>query len=94
MEKIIDGKTVSMFTLKNSNGMSADITNFGAKVVRHDEDGRLPCPDALDLLTRQSIWCFQTGHERTPPLGGSMMSPFCIQISRCFLIFCKLLCRW
>ena len=34
MEKIIDGKTVSMFTLKNSNGMSADITNFGAKVVR------------------------------------------------------------
>jgi aldose 1-epimerase len=42
MEKIIDGKTVSMFTLKNSNGMSADITNFGAKVVRlfaADRDG-------------------------------------------------------
>ncbi len=43
MEKIIDGKTVSMFTLKNSNGMSADITNFGAKVVRlfaADRDGK------------------------------------------------------
>lgn len=36
MEKeiIIDGKAVKMFTLKNKNGMSADITNFGAKIVR------------------------------------------------------------
>lgn len=31
---VVDGKTVSMFTLKNRNGLSADITNYGAKVVR------------------------------------------------------------
>ncbi len=33
-EIIINGKAVKMFTLKNKNGMSADITNFGAKIVR------------------------------------------------------------
>lgn len=33
-EKIINGKKVSVYTIKNKNGMSADITNYGAKVVR------------------------------------------------------------
>jgi aldose 1-epimerase len=31
---MIDGKEVAMFTLKNRHGMWAEITNFGAKVVR------------------------------------------------------------
>lgn len=30
----IDGKTISLFTLKNKSGMSAQITNYGAKIVR------------------------------------------------------------
>lgn len=33
-EKIINGKKVVLYTLKNKSGMSADITNYGAKVVR------------------------------------------------------------
>ncbi|VBB47156.1 Aldose 1-epimerase [uncultured Paludibacter sp.] len=33
-EKIINGKKVTIYTLKNKSGMSADITNYGAKVVR------------------------------------------------------------
>ena len=32
-KKIIDGKQVDIFTLKNKKGMSADITNYGAKIV-------------------------------------------------------------
>lgn len=32
-KKTIDGKQVDIFTLKNKNGMSADITNYGAKIV-------------------------------------------------------------
>lgn len=31
--KTIDGKQVKIFTLKNANGMYADITNYGAKIV-------------------------------------------------------------
>ena len=31
---VYEGKTISMFTLKNKNGLTADITNFGAKIVR------------------------------------------------------------
>ena len=34
MEKIIDGKPVSLYTLFNKNGMSVDITNYGAKIIR------------------------------------------------------------
>jgi aldose 1-epimerase len=34
MEKLIDGKPVSLYTIVNANGMSADITNFGAKIIR------------------------------------------------------------
>ena len=30
---VYEGKTITMFTLKNKNGLSADITNYGAKVV-------------------------------------------------------------
>ncbi len=31
--KMVGGKQVGIFTLKNKNGMSADITNYGAKIV-------------------------------------------------------------
>lgn len=31
---IIDGKPVSLYTIVNANGMSCDITNFGAKIIR------------------------------------------------------------
>lgn len=45
METIkVDGKEVKLYTLKNSKGMSVDITNYGTKVVRlmvPDRDGRL-----------------------------------------------------
>lgn len=34
MEKIIDGKPVSLYTIVNANGMSCVITNFGAKIIR------------------------------------------------------------
>lgn len=32
-EKVIDGKQVRLYTLKNFSGMSAEITNYGGKVV-------------------------------------------------------------
>lgn len=31
---LIDGKPVSLYTIVNANGLSCDITNFGAKIVR------------------------------------------------------------
>lgn len=34
LEKELNGNTVSLYTLFNKNGMSADITNYGAKVLR------------------------------------------------------------
>ena len=34
MEKIINGKPVSLYTIVNANGMSCDITNYGAKIIR------------------------------------------------------------
>lgn len=34
MEKIIDGKPVSLYTIVNANGMSCDITNYGGKIIR------------------------------------------------------------
>lgn len=43
-KKIIDGKQVDIFTLKNKKGMSADITNYGAKIVTlfaPDKDGNI-----------------------------------------------------
>ncbi len=33
-EIIINGKAVKMFTLKNKNGLTADIINYGAKIIR------------------------------------------------------------
>ncbi|MGB4415039.1 MAG: aldose epimerase family protein [Paludibacter sp.] len=39
----LDGKPVSLYTLFNKNGMSVDITNYGAKIVRlyaPDKNGR------------------------------------------------------
>ena len=33
-EKIVDGKPVSLYTIVNANGMSCDITNYGAKIIR------------------------------------------------------------
>jgi aldose 1-epimerase len=34
MEKLINGKPVSLYTIVNANGMSCDITNYGAKIIR------------------------------------------------------------
>jgi len=34
LQKIVDGKPVSLYTLFNKKGMSVDISNFGAKVIR------------------------------------------------------------
>ena len=35
METIkIDGKEVKLYTLKNKNGMSAEVTNYGTKIIR------------------------------------------------------------
>ncbi len=34
MEKIINGKPVSLYTIVNANGMSCDITNYGGKIIR------------------------------------------------------------
>jgi len=39
----LDGKTVSLYTLFNKKGMSVDITNYGAKIIRliaPDRDGK------------------------------------------------------
>ena len=33
-EKLIDGKPVSLYTIVNANGMTCDITNYGAKIIR------------------------------------------------------------
>jgi len=32
-EKVVDGKPISLFTLKNDNGMVVTLTNYGAKIV-------------------------------------------------------------
>jgi len=32
-EKVYDGKQISLYTLKNKNGISVQITNFGARIV-------------------------------------------------------------
>lgn len=32
--KVVDGKQIGLYTLTNTKGMSADITNYGAKIVR------------------------------------------------------------
>ena len=34
LEKTVDGKPVSLYTIVNGNGMSCDITNYGAKIIR------------------------------------------------------------
>lgn len=34
MEKLINGKPVSLYTIVNANGLSCDITNYGAKIIR------------------------------------------------------------
>lgn len=31
---LVDGKPVSLYTIVNANGMSCDITNYGAKIIR------------------------------------------------------------
>ena len=41
-QKEIDGKAVNLYTLKNQNGLVAQITNFGGKIVNlwvPDKDG-------------------------------------------------------
>ena len=41
-ETVIDGKKVDLFTLKNSNGLVAQVTNYGGRVVSlwvPDKDG-------------------------------------------------------
>ena len=43
-EKTIDGKTVTLFTLENSNGIKVTLTNYGAKIVNiwvRDKAGNL-----------------------------------------------------
>ena len=62
-EKIINGKKVTLFTLKNKNGMQADITNYGAKVVRlfvPDKNGKLADVvlgfDTLDEITTRETY--------------------------------------
>lgn len=40
----LDGKEVKLFTLKNKNGMSVDVTNYGTKIIRimaPDKNGKL-----------------------------------------------------
>lgn len=32
--KIKEGKSVSLYTIRNSNGMQCDVTNYGAKIIR------------------------------------------------------------
>ena len=42
-EKVIDGKPVGLYTIRNNNGMVARITNFGAKIqqiIVPDRDGK------------------------------------------------------
>lgn len=62
-EKIINGKKVSIYTIKNKNGMSADITNYGAKVVRlfvPGKNGKLADVvlgfDTLDEITTRETY--------------------------------------
>lgn len=39
-EKELDGKKISLFTLTNKNGMTVDVTNYGAKIVSINVPGR------------------------------------------------------
>lgn len=43
-EKVLDGKSIKLFTLKNKNGLRSEITNYGGKVVSlwvPDRNGQL-----------------------------------------------------
>ncbi len=43
-DKVLDGKQIGIYTIKNSTGMYADITNYGGKIVTlnaPDKDGQL-----------------------------------------------------
>lgn len=62
-EKIINGKKAILCTLKNNSGMSADITNYGAKVVRlfvPDKNGKATDVvlgfDTLDEITTKETY--------------------------------------
>ena len=53
----LDGKPVSLYTLFNKKGMSVDITNYGAKIIRlitSDKNGKLTGASAAkDPLKKQ-----------------------------------------
>lgn len=70
-EKEINGKQVSLFTLKNKSGMTASITNFGGKLVSlyaPDKDGTL-----VDvILGYDSIDGYLSGH----PYHGATIGRF------------------
>jgi aldose 1-epimerase len=62
-EKEINGKQVSLYTLKNKNGLSIDITNYGAKIIRlfvPDKNGKLDdivmAFDSIDEVIENEIY--------------------------------------
>ena len=62
-EKEINGKQVSLYTLTNKNGMSVDITNYGAKIIRlmvPDKNGKLDdivmSFDSIDEVIEKEIY--------------------------------------
>ncbi|HLP04077.1 MAG TPA: aldose epimerase family protein [Paludibacter sp.] len=63
LEKELNGKPVSLYTLYNKNGMSADITNYGAKILRlmvPDKNGKFDdvvlAFDTLDEVIEKEIY--------------------------------------
>jgi len=63
LEKELNGKPVSLYTLFNKNGMSVDITNYGAKILRlmvADKNGKFDdvvlAFDTLDEVMEKEIY--------------------------------------
>ncbi|HLR00722.1 MAG TPA: aldose epimerase family protein [Sphingobacterium sp.] len=74
----VDGETVSLYHLKNGNGMEAAFTNFGARIVS------LIVPDKEEKL-RDVVLGFSKGsdyHNSEEPFFGPIVGPFGNRINK------------
>ncbi|TRX71466.1 hypothetical protein FNN09_06750 [Carboxylicivirga sp. M1479] len=70
----MDNKQVSLYTLKNKNGLIAQVTNYGCRVVSlwtPDRDGNFLSTDniekSLTLLRYKTTFCIETHYFPVNP---------------------------
>jgi len=78
---LIEGKTVELYTLKNKNGMTVDLTNFGARIVG------IIVPDRNHKPTDVVLGFKQASDYNNPeePYFGSIVGPFANRIANAVL---------